>query len=212
MSNSCVLIDFENVQPKALERLVPGTTSVEVFLGQNQSKIMLDLVRALQPFGEDADYIQITGSGPDAVDFHIAYYIGEIGAKAPGTNFLIVSKDKGFDPLVKHLTGRGFTIQRLPEIPVPAAPRKEAAKKAAAPAAAKPATTTKARSKEVIARLRKSTRPSTLAKLEASLKSWYAAAWGEKSLSAVLQSLRDSKIISVSGTKVTYDLPEGGKS
>ena len=83
MATPYYLIDFENVQPKALDRLQPGTSRIKVFLGQHQTKLMLDLVQALQPFGADAEYIPITGSGPDAVDFHIAYYIGRLSASEP---------------------------------------------------------------------------------------------------------------------------------
>jgi hypothetical protein len=202
MTLPCVLIDFENVQPKELGRLVPGTTRIKVFLGQHQSKILLDLVKALQPFGTDAEYIQIQGSGPDAVDFHIAFYIGEIGAHAPGTRFQIISKDRGFDPLVKHLVGRGFDVVRLSEIPEPVAPL---AKPAAKPKAPVP-TTTKARAKLAVARLKISTRPTTIVKLRSSLMSWFKAEWGEKSVDAILQSLQDSKVVVVTGTKVTYHL------
>ena len=201
MSLPCVLIDFENIQPKALGRLVPGSTHIKVFLGQHQSKVMLDLVKALQPFGNDAEYIQIQGSGPDAVDFHIAFYVGEIATRAPDTHFQIISKDKGFDPLIKHLRDRGIEIVRLTEIPEPVA-----APKAPTTAKAPVATTTKARVKEAVALLKKSTRPTTIAKLRSSLKSWYEPAWGEKSVAAVLQSLQDSKIIVLTGTKVTYNL------
>ncbi|GAB6194823.1 PIN domain-containing protein [Lysobacter xanthus] len=116
------LIDFENVQPKALDRLTPGAARIKVFLGQHQTRLMLDLVQALQPFGADAEYIAITGSGPDAVDFHIAYYIGRIAVEEPGAAFRIISKDKGFDPLVRHLNARGIACERLPEIPAGAGP------------------------------------------------------------------------------------------
>ena len=218
MTRTCFLIDFENVQPKALGRLVPGTSRIKVFLGQHQTKLALELVRSLQPFGKDADYIQIEGSGPDAVDFHIAFYIGEIATREPGTVFRIISKDKGFDPLVKHLTQRGIDIDRLTEIPLPApqpvATATVTAAKGAKAAPAAPASkqkptaaiTTKARAKEVVTRLKKSTRPAKLTTLRSSLMSWYQGAWGEKSVNAVLQSLQDSKVVTVSGTKVTYNL------
>ena len=210
MTLPCVLIDFENVQPKALGRLVPGTTRIKVFLGQNQTKVPLDLVQALQPFGTDAEHIQIQGTGPNAVDFHIAFYIGEIGALSPGTRFQIISKDRGFDPLVKHLVGRGFDVVRLPEIPeaVAAAPKAPTKAPPKAPAKATPPapTTTKARAKQAVARLKISTRPATLAKLRSSLMSWYKAEWGDKAVDAVLQSLQDSKVVVVAGTKVTYRL------
>jgi hypothetical protein len=111
------LIDFENVQPKALDRLQPGTTRIKVFLGQHQTKLVLDVVQALQRFGPDAEYIQIQGNGPDAVDFHIAFYIGRIAVGEPDATFNIISKDTGFDPLVRHLNGLGIACRRLPEIP-----------------------------------------------------------------------------------------------
>ena len=117
MTKPYFLIDFENVQPKALDRLQPGTSRIKVFLGQHQSKLMLELVQALQPFGADAEYIQIQGSGPDAVDFHIAFYIGRVAAHESDAAFNIISKDKGFDPLVRHLNGLGIACRRLVEIP-----------------------------------------------------------------------------------------------
>ena len=147
MGKPYYLIDFENVQPKALDRLRVGESCIKVFLGQQQTKLMLDLVQALQPFGADAEYIAISGSGPDAVDFHIAFYIGQLSAAEPSSTFRIISKDKGFDPLVRHLNARGITCQRLAEIPVDATktlsgtakPLAKPAKKAAKPAAKKPA-------------------------------------------------------------------------
>jgi hypothetical protein len=40
-----VLIDLENVQPKILDRLRPGTCRVKVSLGQQQDTLMLGLVQ-----------------------------------------------------------------------------------------------------------------------------------------------------------------------
>jgi hypothetical protein len=131
VSKPYVLIDFENVQPKTLDRLQPGAVRIKVFLGQHQTRLMLELVQALQPFGADAEYIAIQGSGPDAVDFHIAFYIGRLAAADPGAAFTIVSRDKGFDPLVRHLVGLGIPCQRIPDIEGTPAPAKPAAKRAA---------------------------------------------------------------------------------
>ena len=120
MSKPYVLIDFENVQPKTLDRLQPGSVRIKVFLGQHQNRLMLELVQALQPFGADAEYIAIQGSGPDAVDFHIAFYIGRLAAGDPGATFTIISRDKGCDPLVRHLVGR----QRAARVHCAARPRR----------------------------------------------------------------------------------------
>lgn len=54
----------------------------------------------MQQLGADAQYIKIGGSGKNALDFHLAFYIGELSARDPEAYFNIVSKDTGFDPLV----------------------------------------------------------------------------------------------------------------
>ena len=121
MPGDYVLIDFENVHPKNLELLTQHPFKVYVFVGENQAKIPFDLADSMQLLGKDARYIKITGNGQNALDFHIAYYIGLLAAKEPDASFHIISKDKGFDPLVRHLKEKKIRVQRqkdLGEIPV----------------------------------------------------------------------------------------------
>ena len=121
MEKNFVLVDFENVQPGNLEVLQQHPFTVLVFVGANQSRIPFDLASAMQSLGESARYIKIASSGKNALDFHIAYYIGELAAQNPGAHFHIISRDTGFDPLVRHLRGRKIKVQResdLGEIPV----------------------------------------------------------------------------------------------
>lgn len=73
----------------------------------------MDLAAELQPFGQDVEYICIEGTGKNALDFHIAYYIGRLSADLPGSIFHIVSKDTGFDPLVKHLKAKNIICHRV---------------------------------------------------------------------------------------------------
>ena len=116
-----VLIDYENVQPKNLEILESHPFKVFVFVGANQVKLPFDLAVAMQSLGKDAKYIKISGNGPNALDFHIAYYIGELATIDPKGYFHIISKDTGFDPLIKHLKSRSIRALRekdLAEIPV----------------------------------------------------------------------------------------------
>lgn len=120
MATNYVLIDFENVQPKNLEILTQHPFKVFVFVGANQMKLSFDLVEAMQLLGSDARYIKMAGTGQNALDFHIAYYVGELAAKDPNAQFHIISKDRGFDALIKHLNGKKIRIQRekdLAEIP-----------------------------------------------------------------------------------------------
>jgi hypothetical protein len=115
-----VLVDFENVQPRNLELLKEHPFRVLVFIGANQTKFPRHFVVAMQALGEQADYVEIAGSGPNALDFHIAYYIGELAARDPDADFHIISKDRGFDPLIRHLKGKKIRVRRekdLAEIP-----------------------------------------------------------------------------------------------
>jgi PIN domain len=112
LKNNYVLIDFENVQPKNLAILNGHEFKVIVFVGSNQAKVPFDLACALQAFGNNAEYIKIGGNGPNALDFHIAFYIGQLAEKDPNAYFHIISKDAGFDPLIKHLKERKIFAQR----------------------------------------------------------------------------------------------------
>jgi hypothetical protein len=56
--------------------------------------------------------IDIEGHGVNALDFHIAFYLGEFLTRDNSAHCIILSKDKGFDPLIKHLRGRGLHARR----------------------------------------------------------------------------------------------------
>ena len=121
MSTNYVLIDFENVRPKNLEILSNHPFKVFVFVGASQTRIPFDLAAAMQRLGEDGQYVKISGNGKNALDFHLAFYVGELVANDPEAYFHVISKDTGFDPLIRHLKDRKIRIQRekdLAEIPV----------------------------------------------------------------------------------------------
>lgn len=111
-----VLIDYESVQPNTLELLHREHVRVMVFVGALQAKISFDVADAMQKMGLNAAYVRISGNGKNALDFHIAYYIGQLAAADPSTFFHIVSKDTGFDPLVAHLKTKKIFCQRSSDV------------------------------------------------------------------------------------------------
>ena len=122
-----ILIDFENVQPTNLKVLNGHAVKsdyrfkVIVFVGASQTKLPFDLVSAIQEMGPDAQYVKIAGNGNDALDFHIAYYVGRLAVEEPDAYFHIISKDTGFDPLIEHLKKKKVLVKRerdLSEIPI----------------------------------------------------------------------------------------------
>lgn len=116
-----LLIDFENVQPESIA-LVDGLDfTILLFVGAHQTKIPLALATQLQQLGERARYIRIEGNGPNALDFHIAFTIGELARADPEGYFHIISRDTGFDPLIRYARARRITVQRsvaIDEIPL----------------------------------------------------------------------------------------------
>ena len=57
--------------------------------------------------------MKIAGAGRNALDFHLAFYLGELAATTPRARLRIVSKDTGFDLLVAHLCARGLAVERV---------------------------------------------------------------------------------------------------
>jgi hypothetical protein len=116
MRRNVVLIDFENVRPDSIKALNHEHCRVLLFCGANQSKVPLEIAATLQTLGQRAQYVKISGTGPNALDFHIAYYIGKLAFEEPGAFFHIVSRDKGFDPLIKHLREHKILSARVESI------------------------------------------------------------------------------------------------
>jgi len=112
LKNNYILIDYENVQPENLAILNGHPVKVIVFVGANQAKVSFDLASSLQALGGNAKYVKIGGNGSNALDFHIAFYIGQLAERDPDAFFHIISKDTGFDPLIKHLKERKIVSQR----------------------------------------------------------------------------------------------------
>jgi len=78
MKLNYVLIDYENVQSAAIDVLDKADFRVIVFVGASQTRIALEVAAALQTMGQRAEYVRISGNGPNALDFHIAFYIGQL--------------------------------------------------------------------------------------------------------------------------------------
>lgn len=199
-----ILVDYENVRPTDFDPERQRDTHILVFLGANQSKIPADLVMALQAFGADARYIQCAASGKNALDFHIAFYLGDIAPRHPGDQFHVVSADKGFDPLLRHMrTAYNIKVQRHAALPqIPADAKKAPAKKTIAKAGASPSVeeVRKALAAAGNARPRKVN----------TLRNWISTRFGgrmsEQELDATVANLRSRKLIIVEGERVSYRL------
>lgn len=107
-----IFIDFENVPVQGIPDHA-GIQKVFLFAGEKQTKVSLDIAESMRKLGPKAQLVRMKGSGNNALDFHIAFYIGKYSESDPKATFKIVSKDKGFDPLVLHLETLGIKCARI---------------------------------------------------------------------------------------------------
>ncbi|SLP11765.1 Uncharacterised protein [Klebsiella pneumoniae] len=107
-----VMVDYENVQPSVNRFARRPETHFVIFVGHQQDRVNFDLAAILQPLGERAEYVKIHGTGSNALDFHIALFVGKITQRDPSASFIIMSNDKGYDPVISYLNANGTQIER----------------------------------------------------------------------------------------------------
>ena len=111
-----LFIDYENVQNVALTQLAGKNLDIKLFVGNLQNKIPFSIVNEAQSLGDKLEWIKIEGQGKNALDFHIAFFLGYYSSQNDIDEFIILSKDKGYDPLVKYLNSRNTKCRRINSI------------------------------------------------------------------------------------------------
>lgn len=197
MKTNYVLIDYENVQPEAMAVLNQEHFKVLVFVGASQTKVTYEVAAALQQLGERAEYIKIAGNGSNALDFHIAFYIGVLAGIEPGAYFHIVSADKGFDPLILHLKSKKILACRskdVTEIPIVKAACSKLPNE---------------RLEIVVADLQRrgASKPRKLKTLGSTINGIFQKSLSEHEIEALLTTLQKEGIVTVTETGISYTLP-----
>lgn len=215
METHYVLIDYENVQVKSLALLKDDHFHVRVFLGPKNTRLATELVLAMKGLGSRADYIVLEAGGHNALDFHITYYLGRLVAADPAGRYHIISKDTGFDSLIKHITKSGIHCERA--VSIEAMPCVQQlptiSPTAKAPVATKPKAIAKKKAAElvelVIANLmkRKGAAPRTEKTLRKTIRALSGEQYSYKEMDAVFNRLVKKKYVVVDGSRVTYQLP-----
>lgn len=152
-----------------------------------------------QPLGTRLQWIKIAGQGPNALDFHIAFYLGRAFTERPQAHCAVLPKDKGFDPLIRHLHGPGHTCRRVASLkdafPAPAAPAAKAAVAAAPDDYAR-----------LLKLLRKEKEPPPKRKsLDGKVKGWFLQL-GAAERQKLVQRLFDEKLVAEAGKGLVFSL------
>ena len=191
-----VFIDFENVQPKTLDVFDKPHFKILLFVGASQAKLSFEVVTSIQQMGDRAEYVKISGNGPNALDFHIAFYIGQLAAVDPNARFQIISKDTGFDPLIQHLKLKKIHVTRSKNVPPNASVKKVEA------------TTPLDKLEVVISKLRKleASKPRTVKTLSSTIAAVFQRTITDEEVASLVEALRLGDLISIADNKVTYSL------
>jgi hypothetical protein len=107
-----VLVDFENVCEIDPTILAAENVDFTLLLGARQTKLDVGLVEKLLFHATSVQLVRLTSTGKNALDLTLSYYLGRALATDPTGIFHIVSKDKGFDPLIHHLQSKHHHVQR----------------------------------------------------------------------------------------------------
>jgi hypothetical protein len=218
-----LLVDFENLQPSPehVARVRGEHSHLWVFHGPHQNKFDAAMVNAWKPLGDRLQLVQSAKPGKNALDFHIAYYLGvlkewDVIAKRRSM-YVVVTGDGGFDALFTHLSGQGCAVDKAGSIPeaLALAERLQALAKHApeATATAKPSAPRATPAEENVAKIvaalasHAKSRPATRKKREPYVLSRLGNKVTPAVVQAVVKSLIKRGVVKCDGEKVTYVFP-----
>ena len=107
-----VFVDYENVHKLDLSIIGHKAVSFTLLVGPRQPKLDAALVEKLFEHAASVQLVRLASAGKNALDFILTYYVGRAIAADPTGCYHIVSRDKGFDPLIEHLQSRHISARR----------------------------------------------------------------------------------------------------
>ena len=184
-----VFVDYENVQELDLQLIREKPVKVVLVVGERQKNLPLALTKEAVGIGKKQFEILETGcAGKNALDLVLAYYVGQQVKEDPEGYFHILSKDKAFDALVKHLKSQDVRVSRaevFSKIPVlvdvTTLPLDEQVRQV----------------RERIGKLRADGRPKKLKKLRSLINAQFYKRLPEDAVTAVIDRLKKDKVIKV---------------
>ena len=225
MQQNWILVDYENVQPPLDDLLCVlkrkcSNSRIMMFIGATQKKLPTDMTASLQEFGERVKYVRISSTRKNALDFHIAFYIGRLSAQNPDARFTIVSRDTGFDPLIQYCKEEKIHVVRKENVsgktaqPKTSPPKTEPVKtQGGVKAKKKNAQTAKERADVYaegrLASTKTTARPRKVTTLAADIRAYFGGSLSEKKAKEVVDELRKGGFVIVDDNGYVRYPPKG---
>ena len=193
MTQKLLLVDFENVQQVDLARL-DDSFQIIIFVGAAQKSIPIELVTHAQKLGSRIEWQRVDAHGSNALDFFIACQLGRVLERSPQLQCIVLSKDKGFDPLLRHLNKTGLKCKRLNSL-LELDPK----------AAAQPEEPNYKRVIEVLGKSEKKSRPRKRKTLSQHISSIFQKKLPQAEVDRLIDILFANKMISETNDTITYE-------
>jgi hypothetical protein len=193
MTQKLLLVDFENVQQVDLARL-DDSFQIIIFVGAAQKSIPIELVTNAQKLGSRIEWQRVDANGSNALDFFIACQLGRVLERSSQLQCIVLSKDKGFDPLLRHLNKTGLKCKRLNSL-LELDPK----------AAAQPEEPNYKRVIEVLGKSEKKSRPRKRKTLSQHISSIFQKKLPQAEVDRLIDILFANKMISETNDTITYE-------
>jgi hypothetical protein len=192
-NRNLLLIDFENIQKVDLT-LLNESFQVMIFVGASQKSVPIELVTEAQKLGSRAEWHRVDAHGSNALDFFIACELGRAVERASKLHCIILSKDKGFDPLLRHLNKSGLSCKRINSL-LELDPNKGTSSENA----------NYKRTLEVLQKSDKKSRPRKRKTLSQHISSIFQKKISQPEIDSIIDVLFANKLISEANGAITYE-------
>ena len=154
--------------------------------------------------------------GKNALDFHLAYFLGALATTDPAGYFHLISKDTGFDPLVQYLASKEILASRsesIEDMPCFERPAGNGALQGAEPAPTVSAIDAAANGDPLMKLVlddlikRRSAKPRTPKTLKSTMQARCGSEVSADRIEALYTALVERGYVRVEGTKLNYALP-----
>ncbi|RAN65274.1 PIN domain-containing protein [Dolosigranulum pigrum] len=111
---SITLVDYENISKKFISYCEELTKRdyCFVFYSKADNTMQFEKVNELLQLDCKVEFIQVINGSANALDFQMSSYLGYFLQEFPKSQFVLLSNDKGFDPVVKHWITKGYNVRQ----------------------------------------------------------------------------------------------------
>lgn len=111
-------VDYENVNTEGLQGIEALTASDEVvvFYSEHADRLTFDLHRRINESKAQVSYFKVSACKKNALDFQLVSYLGYLVAQNPGQRFCIISRDTGFQSVVRFWAEQQIAIEQTHDL------------------------------------------------------------------------------------------------